>query len=101
MEVTNSNDQNQNLESNSNISPDIDKLPSNENMEEIVDNISSPLSQNIITSLIIKDDQSNTERKYLKNHILKIEAQMSALKSHVKCELSTLANKTETMPLNL
>ena len=61
MEVTNSNDQNQNLESNSNISPDIDKLPSNENMEEIVDNISSPLSQNIITSLIIysKDRSSN------------------------------------------
>ena len=26
---------------------------------------------------------------------------MSALKSHVKCEFSTLANKTETMSLNL
>ena len=26
---------------------------------------------------------------------------MSPLKSHVKCEFSTLANKTETMPLNL
>ena len=26
---------------------------------------------------------------------------MSALKSHVQCELSTLANKTETMLLNL
>ena len=26
---------------------------------------------------------------------------MYALKSHVKCELSTLANKTETMSLNL
>lgn len=26
---------------------------------------------------------------------------MSALKSNAKCELSTLANKTETMPLDL
>ena len=37
----------------------------------------------------------------MKNYILKIEAQMSALKSHVKYELSTLTNKTETMLLNL
>ena len=35
----------------------------------------------------------------MKNYTLKIEA--SALKIHVKCELSTIANKTETMSLNL
>ena len=34
-------------------------------------------------------------------YMLKIEAQMPALKSHVKCELSTLANQTKTMSLNL
>ena len=44
---------------------------------------------------------SNTELQDLKNFILKIENQMSALRSHEKCELSTLANKTKTMSLNL
>ena len=37
----------------------------------------------------------------MKNYILKIEAQIFAVKIHVKCELSTLANKTETISLNL
>ena len=37
----------------------------------------------------------------MKNYIQKIEAQMSALKSHEECELSALANKRETMSPNL
>ena len=48
-----------------------------------------------------KNGQSNTELQALENYVLKIEAQMSALKVHVKCELSTLANKTEAISLNL
>ena len=47
-----------------------------------------------------KNGQSNTELQALENYVLKIEAQISALKIHVKCGLSTLANKTETISLN-
>ena len=99
-EVTDSNIGNGNVDSSSNISSDINKTSSNENTK-IIDNINPPLLHNIDTPLLVKHGQSNTELQALKNYILKIEAQMSALKSHVKGELSTLANKTETMSLNL
>ena len=95
-EVTDTTIGNENVGSNSSISSDINKLSSNKNTE-IVDNISAPLSHNINPPILVKHGQSNTELQALKNYVLKIEAQMSALKSHVKCELSTLANKTETM----
>ena len=55
----------------------------------------------LLLLLLVKHGQSNTELQTLKNVILKIEAQMSARKSHVKCELSTLANKTEIMSITL
>ena len=74
-EVTDTSSTNKNVDSNSNISSDINKLSSNENTE-VAGNISPPLSRNINTPI-------------------------SALKIHVKCELSTLANKTKTMSLNL
>ena len=95
-EVTDTTIGNENVGSNSSISSDINKLSSNKNTE-IVDNISAPLSHNINPPILVKHGQSNTELQALKNYVLKIEAQMSALKSHVKCELSTLVNKTETM----
>ena len=68
------------------------------NLAETLDN-SPPLPQNLNTPILVKHGQSNIELQALKNYILEIEA--SALKSHVKYELSTLANKTETMSLNL
>ena len=37
----------------------------------------------------------------MKNYIIKIEAQMSALTSHVRFELYPFAKKTETMSLSL
>ena len=49
--------------------------------------------------IFAKHGQSNTELQALKNYILKTEAQMSALKSHVKCDFTS--NETETMSLNL
>ena len=55
----------------------------------------------LLLLLLVKHGQSNTELQTLKNVILKIEAQMSARKSHVKCELSTLPNKTEIMSITL
>ena len=88
-EVTDSNIGDENVDSSSNISFGINKTSSNENTE-IIDNISPVSSHNIITPLLVKHGQSNTELQTLKNYILKIEAQMYALKSHVKCELSTL-----------
>ena len=42
-----------------------------------------------------------TKLQALKNDVLKIETQISTLKSHVKCEVPTLTDKTETMSLNL
>ena len=71
------------------------------NSADIPDDIGPLLLHNIDTPLLSKHGQSNTELQALKNYILKIEAQISALKYHVKCELSTLTNKTETMLLNL
>ena len=50
---------------------------------------------------MVSQRSSRSVSQALKNYILKTETQMSALKSYVKCELSTLANKTETMSLNL
>ena len=73
---------NEKVDSNSNISFDINNTSSNENTE-IIDNISPPLLHNIDTPLLVKHGLSNTELQALKNYILKIEAQMSALKSHV------------------
>ena len=90
----------ENADSNSNINFDIKKPSSNENTE-IVGNISSPLSLKINTPLFVKHGQSNTELQALKNYIIKIEAQMSALTSHVRFELYTFAKKTETMSLSL
>ena len=46
---------------------------------EILDNIRPPLSCNINTPILVKHGQSNIELQALKNYILKIEAQMSAL----------------------
>ena len=69
------------------------------NSAQILDDTGPPLSHNINTLILLEHGLSNTELQALKNYILKIEAQMSALKSHVKCELSTLTNKTETMSL--
>ena len=37
----------------------------------------------------------------MKNYILEIGAQISALKNHVKYEVSTSTNQTDTTPLNL
>ena len=74
-EVTDTTSTNKNVDSSSNISSNINKSSSNENTE-VADNISPPLSHNINTPI-------------------------SALKIHVKCELSTSANKTKTMSLNL
>ena len=68
---------------------------------EIVDNIrpcttsQHPIAQHQLFKFS-KTCQSNTELQALKNYILKIETQIFALKIHVKCELSTLAIKTET-----
>ena len=73
---------NEKVDSNSNISFDINNTSSNENTE-IIDNISPTLLYNIDTPLLVKHGLSNTELQALKNYILKIEAQMSALKSHV------------------
>ena len=77
-EVTKSSIANENADSNSIISSDINKSPSNKNTE-IVYNISPPLSHNISILLLVKHGQSNTELQALKNYILKIEARMSAL----------------------
>ena len=54
------------------------------NSAEILDDIGPPLSHKINTPMLLKHGQSNTELQSLKNFILKIEAQMSATKSHVK-----------------
>ena len=59
-EVTESTIGNENVDSNSNISSDINKTSSNENTE-IIDNISPPLSHNIYTPLLVKHGQLNTE----------------------------------------
>ena len=42
-----------------------------------------------------KHGQSNTELQALKNYILNTEAQMSAPKSHVKCELYVKWNRND------
>ena len=78
-EVPDSTIGNENVDSNSNISSDINKTSSNENTE-IIDNISPPLSHNFDTPLLVKHGQSDTELQALKNYILKIEAQMPHLK---------------------
>ena len=59
-EVTESTIGNENVDSNSNVSSDINKTSSNENTE-IIDNISPPLSHNIYTPLLVKHGQLNTE----------------------------------------
>ena len=59
-EVTDSTIGNENVDSNSNISSDINKTSSNGNTE-IIDNISPPLLHNIDTLLLVKHGQSNTE----------------------------------------
>ena len=59
-EVADSTIGNENVDSNSNISSDINKTSRNENTE-IIDNISPPLLYNIDTSLFVKQGQSNTE----------------------------------------
>ena len=74
-EVTKSSVANENVDSNSIISSDINKSPSNENTE-IADNISPPLSHNSSILLLVKHGQSNTELQALKNYILKIETQI-------------------------
>ena len=71
------------------------------NSAEILEKIVPSFLGNVNTPILVKYGQLNTELQALKNCILKIEAQMSALKSHVKCELSSLANKIETMSLYL
>ena len=43
--------------------------------------------RNINTPILEKYGQLNTELQALKNYILKVEPQMSALKSYVKCQL--------------
>ena len=72
-----------------------------QNSAEILDNTRPPISHNINTQILVKHGQSNTELQALQNYVLEIEAQMSTLRCHVKGELSKLANKTETMSLNL
>ena len=41
--------------------------------------------RNINSAIFEKQGQLNSELQALKNYILKIEAQMSALKNYVKC----------------
>ena len=66
---------------------------------EIFDNIRPPQSY-INTAILVKHGQSRAELKALKNYILKIETQISALKKSFKVWLTTLANKTETVSIN-
>ena len=55
------------------------------------------LSHNINTLILLKHGHSNTELQVLKTYILKIKSLISALKSYVKCDISTLIKKTKTM----
>ena len=53
---------------------------------EIFDNFRPPPSY-INIAILVNHGQSRPELKALKNYILKIETQISALKSHLKCDL--------------
>ena len=57
--------------------------PTNEIAPEITSNVNTPLPQN----------KSNISFKEHQQFICRIEAQISALKSHMKCELSTIMDK--------
>ena len=57
--------------------------PTNEIAPEITSNVNTPLPQN----------KSNISFKEHQQFIYRIEAQISALKSHMKCELSTIMDK--------
>ena len=61
------------------------------NLAEILEKIIPSFLRNINTPILEKQGQLNTKLQALKNYILKTEAQMSALKSYVKCHLSSLA----------
>ena len=61
------------------------------NLAEFLEKIIPSFLRNINTPILEKQGQLNTELQALKNCILKTEAQMSAFKIYVKCQLSSLA----------
>ena len=61
--------------------------PTNEIAPEITSNVNTPLPQN----------KSNISFEEHQQFIYRIEAQMSALKSHMKCELSTMSSKIDSL----
>ena len=61
--------------------------PTNEITPEITLNVNTPLPQN----------KSNISFEEHQQFIYRIEAQMSALKSHMKCELSTMSSKIDSL----
>ena len=61
--------------------------PTNEIAPEITSNVNTPLQQN----------KSNISFEKHQQFIYRIEAQMSVLKSHMKCELSTMSNKIDSL----
>ena len=61
--------------------------PTNEIAPEITSNFNTPLPQN----------KSNISFEEHQQFIYRIEARMSALKSHIKCELSTMSSKIDSL----
>ena len=61
--------------------------PTNEIAPEITSNVNTPLPQN----------KSNISFEEHQQFIYRIEAQMSALKSHMKCEWSTMSSKIDSL----
>ena len=61
--------------------------PTNEIAPEITSNVKTPLPQN----------KSNISFEEHQEFIYRIEAQISALKSHMKCEWSTMSGKIDSL----
>ena len=61
------------------------------NSAKILEKVIPFYLRNINIPILEKHGQLNTELQALKNYILKIEAQMSELKSYVKCQLPLMA----------
>ena len=62
-------------------------FPTNEIAPEMTSNVTTPLPQK----------KSNISFEEHQQFIYRIEAQMSALKSHMKCELSTMSSKIDSL----
>ena len=61
------------------------------NSAKILEKVIPSYLLNINIPILEKHGQLKTELQALKNYILKIEAQMSELKSYVKCQLPLMA----------